>query len=63
MRKSAKSFIKRLKDEIFREKLLRSLLDVEEGDWDKIVQTARREGFNFTSKELKEAITYSFFKN
>lgn len=63
MSKSAKSFIECLKDETFRERLTPSLLDVEEGDWDKIVQIAQKEGFDFTREELKEAVPDSFFKN
>lgn len=63
MRKSAKSFLECLKDETFRGSLMPLLLEVEEGDWDKIVQIAQSVGFDFSKEELKEAVPDGFFKN
>jgi hypothetical protein len=59
---SAHDFIERMKDASFRIKMAPLLRSVQEGDWDRIVQIARQEGYDFTVPEIKEALPERFFK-
>lgn len=59
---SAQDFIDELRDKEFMRRMLPSLAGVRQGNWEEVVELARREGFDFTAQELKASVPLDFFK-
>lgn len=55
-------FLQQLKDKAFRQKIGSSLLEIEEGDWTKVVEVAQKYGFDFSEAELISIVPEGFFK-